>query len=84
MDILLQTDAICTKEHVYKALYASKQGDAPDPKILDQIIYLIRKKLRPHGIEIKFMIDKGYTMSDANKAKLDILMFKSEVENDNL
>ena len=83
VDILLQTDGISTKEHLYDALYASKQGHAPDPKILREIIRLIRKQLKPHGIEISF-VGKGYTMSDASKAKLNTLIFKLEVENGNL
>jgi DNA-binding response OmpR family regulator len=83
VNILLQTDGISTKEHLYDALYASKQGHAPHPKILREIIRLIRKQLKPHGIEISF-VGKGYTMSDASKSKLNILIFKLEVDNGNL
>ena len=54
VDILLQTDGISTKEYFYKVLYASKQGHAPDPKILREIIRLVRKQLKPHGIEISY------------------------------
>ena len=80
--ILLQTDGISTKEHLYDALYASKEGHAPDPKILREIIRLIRKQLKPHGIEISF-VDKGYTMSYTDKTKLNALIVKLEVENGN-
>jgi DNA-binding response OmpR family regulator len=73
VDILLQTDGISTKEHLYDALYASKQGHAPHPKILREIIRLIRKQLKPHGIEIHF-VGQGYTMSDVSKAKLNTLI----------
>jgi DNA-binding response OmpR family regulator len=86
VDILLQTDGISTKEHLYDALYASKQGHAPDPKILREIIRLIRKQLKPHGIEISFVgkgYTKGYTMSDASKVKLNTLIFKLGVEKGN-
>ena len=84
VDILLQTDGISNKEHLYDALYASKQGHAPHPKILREIIRLIRKQLTPHGIEISFVFGKGYTMSDASKHKLNPLIFRSEVEHGNL
>ena len=84
VDILLQTDGISTKERLYEALYASKQGHAPDPKILREIIRLIRKRLKPYAIEIIFVAGKGYTMSDADKSKLNTLIFKSEIEHDNL
>jgi DNA-binding response OmpR family regulator len=83
VDILLQTDGISTKEHLYDALYASKQGHAPDPKILREIIRLIRKQLKPHGIEISF-VGKGYTMSDASKVKLNTLIFELKVDSSNL
>jgi DNA-binding response OmpR family regulator len=85
VDILLQTDEISTKEHLYETLYASsKQGHAPDPKILREIIRLVRKQLKPHGIEITLVAGKGYTMSGVNKDKLNTLIFKSEVLRDNL
>jgi DNA-binding response OmpR family regulator len=84
VDILLQTDGISTKEHLYNALYASKQGHLPDPGILREIIRLIRKQLKPHGIEISFVFGKGYIMSDASKNTLNTLIFRSEVEHGNL
>ncbi|MBV9483182.1 MAG: winged helix-turn-helix domain-containing protein [Acidobacteria bacterium] len=84
VDILLQTDGISTKGHLYEALYASKQGHAPDPKILREIIRLIRKQLKPHGIEISSVTGKGYTISNADKDKLNTLIFKSEALNGNL
>jgi DNA-binding winged helix-turn-helix (wHTH) protein len=70
VDVLLQTDGISTKEHLYHALYASKPSHAPDPKILREIIRLIRKRLKSRGIEISFVAGKGYTISDANEVKL--------------
>jgi Fe2+ or Zn2+ uptake regulation protein len=84
VDILLQTDGISTKEHLCDALYASKQGHLPDPRILREIIRLIRKQLKPHGIEISFVFGKGYTMSDTSKDKLNTLIFRSEVGHGNL
>jgi DNA-binding response OmpR family regulator len=83
VDILLQTDGISTKAYLYDALYASKQGHAPDPKVLREIIRLIRKQLKPHSIEIIF-VGKGYTMSNVDKAKLNALILELEVENGNL
>ena len=84
VDILLQTDGISTKEHLYEALYASKHGHAPHPKILREIIRRIRRQLKPHGIEISFVAGKGYIMSDSSKDKLNTLIFKSETEHSNL
>jgi len=84
VDILLRTDGISTKEHLYDALYASKQSRGPDPKILREIIRLIRKQLKPLGIEIRSVFGKGYTISDSSKVKLNTLIFKLGVENGNL
>jgi DNA-binding response OmpR family regulator len=84
VDIFLQTDGISTKENLYDALYASKQGPAPDQKILRQIIYRIRKQLKTRGIELSFVEGKGYTISDADKNKLKIFIFKSKVLKGNL
>ena len=82
VDILLQTDGICTKEHLYDALYASKKDQAPDPKILREILRLIRKKLRPYGIEIVNLFGKGYSILDVSRAKLNILISQLKPEHD--
>ena len=84
VDILLQTDGSSSKEVLYDALYASKQGHAPDPKILREIIRLIRMKLRPYRIEIGLVFGKGYTMSGTSKAKLNTLIYELEAEDGNL
>ena len=84
VDILLRTDGISTNEYLYKALYASKQGHAPDPKILREIIRLVRRQLKPYGIEINSVLGQGYTISDVSKVKLNTLIFKLEVESGNL
>jgi biotin operon repressor len=67
---LLATNGICSKEQLYEALYLSREGLKPDPKILRETIRVVRKQLRPHGIEIKTEFGKGYTMPRESKAKL--------------
>jgi hypothetical protein len=67
---LLATNGICSKEQLYGALYLSKEGHKPDPKILRETIRVVRKQLRSHGIEIKTEFGKGYTMPRGSKAKL--------------
>jgi biotin operon repressor len=67
---LLATNGICSKEQLYEALYLSREGYKPDPKILREIIRVVRKQLRSHGIEIKTEFGKGYTMPRESKAKL--------------
>ena len=70
VDTLLVTNGICTKENLYAAVYDSKQGHKPDPKILRETLRVIRKQLRPHGIEIKTVFGRGYTIPRESKAKL--------------
>jgi DNA-binding winged helix-turn-helix (wHTH) protein len=63
VDMLLVTNGICSNENLYAALYVSKQGHKPDPKILREMLRLIRRQLKPHAIEIKTVFGKGYTSS---------------------
>jgi Fe2+ or Zn2+ uptake regulation protein len=74
VEILLRTNGICTKEDLYDTLYVSKQGRKPDPKILREFLRLIRRQLRPRGIEISFVFGKGYIISDEHKHKLNSML----------
>lgn len=47
-----------------------REGHKPNPKILRETIRVIRKQLRSHGVEIKTVFRKGYTMPRESKAKL--------------
>jgi DNA-binding response OmpR family regulator len=67
---LLATNGICSKEQLYAALYLSREGHKPDPKILRETIRVVRKQLRSHGVEIKTVFGKGYTMPRESKVKL--------------
>jgi biotin operon repressor/Fe2+ or Zn2+ uptake regulation protein len=84
VDMLLVTNGICTNENLYAALYVSKQGHKPDPKILDEMLRLIRRQLSPHGIEIKAVFGKGYTMTRESKAKLKELFINLQAQSGNL
>jgi hypothetical protein len=67
---LLATNGICSKEQLYAALYLSREGHKPDPKILRETIRVVRKQLRSHGVEINTVFGEGYTMPRESKAKL--------------
>jgi DNA-binding response OmpR family regulator len=47
---------------LYEKLYLSRQGYKPDPKIIHEMLHVIRKKLKPHGINIETVYDTGYTL----------------------
>jgi DNA-binding response OmpR family regulator len=70
VDMLLAVNGICTKESLYAALYRSKQRYKPDPKIIRETLRVIRKQLRPHGIDIKNVRGRGYTMTSESKTRL--------------
>jgi DNA-binding response OmpR family regulator len=84
VDMLLVTNGICTNENLYAALYVSKQGHKPDPKILREMLRLIRRQLSPHGLEIKTVFGKGYTMTRESKAKLNELFINLQSQSGNL
>jgi DNA-binding response OmpR family regulator len=75
VDMLLMVNGICTKENLYAALYGSKQYK-PDAAIIRETLRVIRKQLRPHGIDIKNMRGKGYTISNKSKIKLRKLIIR--------
>ena len=74
VDMLFATNGICTKESLYEKLYLSRQGYKPDPKIIHEMLHVIRKKLKPHGINIETVFDAGYTMTSESKARLSGLI----------
>jgi DNA-binding response OmpR family regulator len=75
IDMLLMVNGICTKENLYAALYGSKQYK-PDAAIIRETLRVIRKQLRPHGIDIKNVRGKGYTIPSKSKIKLRELIIR--------
>jgi DNA-binding winged helix-turn-helix (wHTH) protein len=75
IDMLLMVNGICTKENLYAALYGSKQYK-PDAAIIRETLRVIRKQLRPHGIDIKNVQGKGYTIPSKSKIKLRELIIR--------
>ena len=75
VDMLLMVNGICTKENLYAALYGSKQYK-PDAAIIRETLRVIRKQLRPHGIDIKNVRGKGYTIPSKSKIKLRELIIR--------
>ena len=75
VDMLLMANGICTKESLYAALYGPRQYK-PDPAIIRESIRIIRKQLRPHGIDINNVRGKGYTLPRRSKSKLRELIIK--------
>jgi hypothetical protein len=70
VNMILAANGICTQEKLYAALYDSRHDYQPDPKILREMLRVIRKQLRPHGIEITTAFGKGYIMPNDSRTKL--------------
>src|SRR5215469_13788520 len=59
LDILIRRRRV-TKDQLMTALYCHRPDNEPGTKIIDTYICKIRKKLKPHGIEIKTVWCEGY------------------------
>jgi len=77
VDMILTTNGICTSESLYAALYRSREGYMPDPHVIREMLRVIRKQLKPYGIDIENVRGTGYTMTSESKSKLSILILKS-------
>ena len=69
--------AFWTKESMYIVLYGARQGEAPDPKILDVLMVRIRRKLMKFGITVDTQPGSGWSMTAENRAKLKALTISS-------
>jgi DNA-binding response OmpR family regulator len=66
---------IANRDGLFAALHGDKpECDQPEIKVLDQQICRLRQRLGPHGIAIKTEWGIGYSMSLADKAKLEDLL----------
>lgn len=61
-----------TKAQVHAAIETTRMlaPDETDPKMIDVVICHIRKKLRPHGVELKTIWGQGYTLAAAERDKV--------------
>ena len=76
LDILLATSGICTTKSLYVALYASRKGYKPKVQVIREAIRVVRKQLKPHGIDIATVFGRGYIIHNENKIKLRALILK--------
>ena len=76
LDILLTTSGVCSNETLYAALYVSRKGRKRRPQVVRNTIRLLRKQLKPLGIDIENIFGRGYFVDTQNKAKLRGLILK--------
>ena len=63
-----------TKDQMMTMLYADRPDEEPDSKILDVMICKMRKKLSPHGVEIRTIHGAGYEFTPTSREKIKALM----------
>ena len=63
-----------TKDQMMTMLYADRPDEEPGPKILDVMICKMRKKLSPHGVEIRTIYGAGYELPPTSREKIKALM----------
>ena len=63
-----------TKDQMMTMLYADRPDEEPDSKILDVMICKMRKKLSPHGVEIRTIHGAGYELPPTSREKIKALM----------
>lgn len=66
------------KDGMYQLLYGDmRESDQPGPKVLDVLIFLLRRKLRRRGIRIETLHGFGYMMSTESKARLRVFVVRT-------
>lgn len=61
--VMLSDGKAWSKERLYAGLYYRRpEIDAPEIKILDTIACQLRKRLKPHGVEIETVWSSGYRL----------------------
>ena len=63
-----------TKDQMMTMLYADRPDEEPGSKILDVMICKMRKKLSPHGVEIRTIHGAGYELTPTSREKIKALM----------
>jgi DNA-binding winged helix-turn-helix (wHTH) protein len=71
---LLMRRQRATKEQMMTVLYADRPDEEPGSKILDVMICKMRKKLSPHGVEIRTLHGAGYELTPTSREKIKALM----------
>lgn len=69
------TKGVCSKDHAYTVLYGM-HDDPPEQKIMDVFVCKLRRKLRPHGVEIKTIWGRGWYLEEEDRAKVENMRFK--------
>lgn len=71
---VLLNSRLLSKDLALHALVDPGSDDYPEEKILDVYICKLRKRLKPHGIEIRTFWAEGYHLAPAERAKIEAVL----------
>ena len=71
---------LATRELIMAALYHQRGVDEAEMKIIDVFACKVRKKLKPHDIEIHTVWGRGYRLDTATRTRLKRSSIKLEAE----
>ncbi len=69
-----------TRQQLLDAMYFGAEV-APDIKIVDVYVCKVRKKLRPHGLDIVTVWGRGHSMSDKHRNQIKTLCARDQAPN---
>ena len=74
-----RTHGFLTKAAAFSAVYHDRHvADTPETDTITVFLCRLRKRLRPHGVEIYTRWGQGWGIDDANRARLDELTKPTE------
>jgi len=62
--------SFANREQIHAFLYADREDGGPELENVRVHICLLRKKLKPHGVNISWLGGMGYRLDDATKEKI--------------
>jgi two-component system cell cycle response regulator CtrA len=71
---------LATRDLIMAALYHHRGADEAEMKVIDVFACKLRKKLKPHGIEIHTVWGRGYRLDAATRTRLRQCSIKLEAE----
>jgi two-component system cell cycle response regulator CtrA len=71
---------LATREMIMAALYHDRGADEAAAKIIDVLACKLRRKLKPHAIEIQTVWGRGYRLDTATRTRLKQCSIKLEAE----
>lgn len=70
LGLLLSRTSVVSRDAIHSVLYSDRPNDVPDLNVVNVFVSKLRRKLKPHDIQIMSERASGYYLTNATKAKL--------------